>query len=1677
MLSINDPVVENKKLLSTTETSNSLKLPEDVLDARAVKYRMALADNGPDVDQIKELLKQPHGEEALRANATSADLEEKQTAAKNLIQRNPEQDIGTLTAVAEAGVATPAQETILEKRYAEKLAAQVLSNSSNPEEVSNAGSQEVSQVMYDMMVEQLAKQEGYLKILEDRQAKNKAAGWGSWISDEAPQFLPIYSEYNKRYNTLGDKMPSLLPGSNMEEQMNYLHGLPAEEAVKLVKQIDEEMSKNNPQMAEDFINTVINGYATSSSDIDTAFFALDMFGIASSVKKLAGKRMVGRLSAKEVRANVAKAREELKNFTVKKELANNVPAADLAEGDARSAFAAGPPKAKDLSKGDARSQWLKHPNSAKDLAEGDLRDQWRKGKPFNNRIKRLADSVKQQNATLDETLAANGYLEEATKLLAKDLLGKTGDTAKDGIERLLKQTPMLSNPKQFFVEASNFHRAHISEYVDLLNRNKALFVDAFSKVLNVGRIPLDLEQELLNKTAKDWATEAKQAGLEKALLGSIEKFESQLSGLNIAFVEAKWGQKDGKLFPNATLAYNTALNRYDFPKGTFSIVQEGDGYAIKVARPIDEVEGIRTASLTSDTASNTKKGKILGIVPTPDIVSSAKKRISGSKEIFSEKQNRERAVMTNAQVALQKYAEEMAKPLAVLSKQEYKDLKKIMDINRRTLKVPGDPSSRGKFFTNIHELEAAYAQTHKRLPTSHEVAAYTAYVQQSQMDYIFRAVNEIKRKTREGIGTIKTRVNGTDLTLEGKVIDSLPVNSIHDAGVFVAEGTKGKYYRLNAGGFSEKIKKDIREKALQVIHVFNPEDPALHKAIGAHGIVNYIVAPTAKKSGLDWLKQLPYNPGGHIKYSPEALIKQANIGRDSAGRKTYFGDTTVLAATSYAKAEKEAKLLERARQALLKKDDVALGQVIKEGLPYTSNQLKSLFKTKLSLETPISVVRSGEHTADNALKTINGKSLRDEVGEFDDFTTSPHNLNKHMQQQYIGERDGPLYSIKEAGTEENPLFHMEEYEMVDPFQVHTEAMNRLIKDRHYQDYQISAAESFVKEFPDLISMGGKVLTERELWRNPIYYLMNGEVKGNMADPRVATAVTAQAAVKNLLRHESVIGQQIGHLRAKLLDSAYKRWGEKYTKVISDFVVPPKTSLIDKMRHVAFHTKLGLFNPKQILLQSQTLFLIGAISPKYALGSVKAGWAMRHLDLLPGDSAVLDRVAKSAVKLNPQWTEAEFKESYNLLRQTGFDEVGGQVSYRNDIGNFKLTQGKTNQFLSWGATFFNWSERNVLLAAWNTAYKEYADKFPKLKGRMTPEDAKFIMTRAEDLSINMRRNAHSRWQEGAMSGVTQFWGYSGRLFDLYTGTRLTKAERARMIAMNSLLYGIPVGLTPYAPFWPWRDALRQDLMESGMVTDEGVADIAMNGVLASSISGITGEQFDVPAVWGPNAIQTIYNLVTASHSDSPFGELIDALGGASGTIIGQIAADAYPVINDMQYLLSGSDAASSRTAAADALNTLKNISTVNSISKIWQAMNVGTYATKDGRVLDEHYDLSQAIFSAISGIDHQDVSDTFLRFRSAQETQAAENAVSKEVKRWLRLYHQAVKDENDEAAHEYLTRAKAEAAKENFSEEQIKKLKKSVEEEDSLPAQSKDQFIKAPNDPAEKELRKEMFKEE
>src|SRR5258706_134381 len=451
-----------------------------------------------------------------------------------------------------------------------------------------------------------------------------------------------------------------------------------------------------------------------------------------------------------------------------------------------------------------------------------------------------------------------------------------------------------------------------------------------------------------------------------------------------------------------------------------------------------------------------------------------------------------------------------------------------------------------------------------------------------------------------------------------------------------------------------------------------------------------------------------------------------------------------------------------------------------------------------------------------------------------------------------------------------------------------------------------------------------------------------------------------------------------------------------------------------LRSFAFNAKLGLFNPAQILVQTQNYATIAAIAgPRHAAGGAFAtlihGWA--NINKTPGFLAKLDEKATAmGFGKAGDWLEAN-----RLLGETGFEHVSGEYAMLDNVQH-KFIGNDWSNFLNAGQAFFRLGEKTSRLGAWYTAYREFREIHPT--GAITNTQRAEILNRADLLNTNMSRASSSQLHTGVASLTTQFLTYTLRTAELMFSNRISGAAKLRMAAIYSGLYGIPTafGITGL----PLYDVWRKEAIDRGYVMGHNWFTTTMNeGLPATLLALVTGK--------GDLEKGNFYNIgprygiqgFTQLWSDNVWWKL---LGGASVSIFANTIAATSPLALSIIAGIRGNPKEMDHPfKIEDALDVFKEVSSINASWQVLTAMNTGRWLSKN-----EGYQgpigTMNALFQGATGLHSQKDDDAYqiTNIRKAEEEvqKYTEKMVIKEIRRGLQ--DSANLDQNQ--ANEYMRRA-------------------------------------------------------
>lgn len=1544
----------------------------EVAQQRAEKYSFAMSDDpeNPGVDTLRgAILNGQEGIERQRAATRKAIRNQgvRQQMVREFIANTPKMtpaDLDLIQSLSDEAVENP--NTVLEKELAEKLAQRIAVQST-----SFSGSQEDHQVM-DAFTNIHARKEIGLKQVEDLEAEWKNTGWGTGILTYAEQLIPFKSWYNIQNAVKAAPQTSFLPGNNLQEQISYLQSLPPDQFESQLKTALADIKSRNMVDAINFARAV------------TAYTTTDQF------------------------------------------LDNSLGIADLSV-----------------------------------LAPGIGLVPYRTTARFASTLKEVAKASGNRTTTVPEILEAAGHTGEAAQELAwRKVQERAAMThSPNSVEALKGEVPSIADPSKILTGTGNSLSREQNQYLQnfLENQGAKLIQETVLDPVEVTRISpgsaaWDVMMEEANRLRKMQYHTLNEAVLDVVPIngglgntnhlgirfGTHPLDEAVAESKNLPgtsdLIATRMGEPGtAQLFGSEDAADLVAKELYGFKN--YTIGKQGDGYYIQVTKAVNELSPTVLTQLQQETANATPRGvanTMLGWIRSPadTLPPDLYKEMVGATYGGSKMNILFRSIQEASFNALPKFRSD--------SRKNFLD---FVDYQRSV--IPKGETVPGKFSKTQGDFEQEWTARFGKTPTFDESKAYWTYVQLNDIDWTLRNLTMYRAKAMTGhemfslpIAGIKPKPGVDPHVIEGVLVDKLPWDSKDSFKIVVwdekTDQIRRGYSKYMPAGERDALGKlkphpegkltrgDIEDlgKNYKIIQLSRYGKQAIKdlplgtdtpERILGKGAIDFVLVKKSTSKPLEFA-QIPYKPGGHIEYKQGYFVRQPHIvqaGTKLTPEYQYYGDKTIWHFETETQAKKFTERAEKARQMRLA-GDAGLETYLAKNLGMSVKSFEELFTKHLDEAIPIGYTKSGstmKETYALQQKYANFKDINDNA-----FDTYKGNVNL----QYASERGQQINTIRQLGTETDPIFKYEPAKLLDPMATMSRAANNMMKGRYLEDLKATAAQRFIAEFGDLLG-----LDRQQIGRDTYKHLLDPKWIATTDRDRLAAAKNYRRATIEFLGMKNETQRDTIFTKQKLLDSIYEKFGDKAYTIVEPYLMHRLTDPVQFMRAAAFHTKLGLFNISQFFLQANTMAWIIALDGPVAGGKafsqmMSARWA-RFTDQ-PG---VLNALAKQAGMRSDH-----FKESVEAYRRTGMDVVGGEIAYLDDFLEQNTVRGATGKFLDWGRRFFDEGERIVRETAWHAAYNRWRTANPT--ARLNDEAIKDIVARADTLTVNMTRSANAMWQKGAISIPTQFFSYQVRMMEQMLGKRLTGYEKMRAFGTMSALYGVPVATGMATALYPWHEDIRQKLLERGIDTDANMITKVLNdGMISPMLEFITDEKWNYGERYGPGGVSFMKDMLDSKSAR----ELIAGVSGKTvydtiqflepfGTAIMNTMRD-----DDTYYPLSMRDF---YTPAIDA------VSGASGLRKIWNAVAEGKYITKNGTVVAD-VDGAKGTFMWLTSMSPQSVSDAYRMIESGKELKKYQDEEKKDAIKYYRLGY-AEKDPDKQL--EYFKKAKVHIVRGMFQPDQV-----------------------------------------
>ena len=1618
--------------------TNDFRISSTASAERAVKYKLALGGSiTPEATQemidrmvageersIRETAAASHdlrlGEERFKI---ISDMSTAAAAQGRKLSKSEEDVILALTNDEVVNFRTDPN-TFLEKEYARRVldmananGEEVLFDKALTEDEEQAFRQE------DAFVDVVATKEIFQRLADEQNFKAANQSWGSFAADFVTGMVPFYSWYqlNSALSEVKEGLP-WLAGNNLAEKIQAIHSLPINEREDVARRAISELNEDNTLLATQFANALVR-YSASSQAIDNIFVSgIDLLGVGAVAARpvIAGAKAVA--GSKAVAEIGTKARPWT-NLEALKESYSKL--------------------SKEVSKPGAQVSEVA--DAAGDVKESARQSIIRKIVEKGNNVLGQSDEIKKLMDVIPGFLNFDEIIGGLRTSTSAEFIRRLQHRLDTGTDKVLES--LFVNPVNTTQYGQNALKAGLDEQ---LERFRSLYTVPNDSILQVS------------------TTEAGET------IG------------NTVFARIKLGQANGDLFDSQQWAITYADNWLNIGTTPYRLVPEGNKWAIEIMRPIDfSSDKVRNAMQIDrqgdwKTLTDTVGKYVAGFRSGADTL---------PKDVYT---SLVAGVLGGARFA--ELLTEIAKPLGKMKNSD--DFKSFLTA-QATAVDPMYPGQLGKFNSTVGEFEVEWASRFNRIPTEQEVEAYFTYKKLNDIHYVAKNLALYSDKIRLGISDFEFK--NLPGKFEGKLVsyEDIKPGTVGDPGSILVYGLgEQRAMKLSTGSAKDKAELEsiVKNNESVVIQLSSlgsdnlSKLDELRKIVGNTG-VDYVVIPKTWVEELPLnFRQIPYRPGMHHMYAIEGkVISQPKIFRSSDGKVAkYFNDVNAYMINKNTDASKLLDAYETGRKLLLQYQNVKAGrrneqvkaalerankvaerlakaeatspdavralkrrlkkeeekvaaarkeamkpesQLFQEMKQYVENNLGIPFKQfmqdfgpkgRLDINTPLMIRDMNKSLADTydlqkMLKTSDSDSFT-----FIKATDSQYNLyNNSVNLKFTQERGEVMKEFFERGDNGMPLYGLQPSQLLDPITTLDRSLATISRGVNFNHIKMDAAEKFMAAF-------GKALdvTQDIQRRDPIQAMMYAPFKEG-ADPDIVNAASVyRARVQQFFGEYKTIDQRKAEYFVQKQLAKIDPESGKYSHMAMHKILN-MTDPIQQMKAIAFHVSMGFFNIKQLFLNANTsTHIIGLAGP--VTGSKATAAAMIQSIALRGGKNLDGTAGRMMRALG--FTDEDYLEATEAMRRTGWDQVGRDYATREHHMQGSFIQTKFGKYLDYGLLPFKESELFIRRAAWNAAYFRWKDLNPgkKLKDR----DITQLLYDADKYSVNMTQAANSSVQEGVVAAATQFWTYQLRMMEQFAGKRLTTTEKLRLFSTYSAVYGVPVATAGVVGFYPVHESLRKYYLDKGINVDDNLAHKLINDGVLSFLSELgTGEKTNINTVYGPAGISFFYDIFEGETGP------IEALTGASGSVVGRFAEDILPVFPWIVDAVNPNTDAIKPTLQ-DFWDVLGNVSSLSNVEKAYYAMAYGKYFDKYGAEIAGGNEGIRAIMYSLTGLSSDKIEDYYALRSNDIQYRIYQNTQRKKVKEDIR---RALEAESPEERAMWFKRAKTRSIAGDFDTTQHSRM--------------------------------------
>lgn len=1268
-----------------------------------------------------------------------------------------------------------------------------------------------------------------------------------------------------------------------------------------------------------------------------------------------------------------------------------------------------------------------------------------------NRLITLGETQKAMADLVESTAVAHdppkaygvaGNVERGSQEFAKDQLIQIGSPdPHKRVDQILNNTVSLANPQAIFLpEGSGFSREAGQRLVKAAIDRKSKLTETLDSIhqSQVSRIPEEAEQAGIREAQKLAMRQYGDRFVDAILdvvpldrdISNTRSVELQVGrrGNKSAYGKALAANQMGKdapreyvllSRPNATLfdsrgeAMQWAQERYQLAPDTYAIKQRGEGWYIAIEKPVAE----NNAATRGAIVTNENQTPI-------SLANTLFGNFRSADDILPKFISQQRHLATHAVGELRRVLLDAFKDISVLPKRQKAQLKELLD-HQGDMENPDIDGMFGYYSKSQADLERDFFAKHGSQITEEQSNAYWTYVQLSDFDYLLRNLNAVSVKNRQGVQKFTIRYNDgkgnkTNKTFEGVEIKDLYADNPEEFNWANIDSKTGDIAVTNSHDQSASqrgvVTRQINQNKRKIIQVYDPKKKEFAADFGHDAPVHFIVTDTADIAPIDW-QQIKYNPGPHQIYPNGHFVKQMNITRAPGGMLHYTGDMTFHDRPTERQARRDAEAYDTARKLHLAGRIDELRDFLPNHIPYSFDQWMDMVQRKvISLEDPFVYTKAGTRTIDTVHE---GKTMEQWYGgNLRNHVQSKYNLSSALDNTFTADRDSIITGIAEdRGTEGRPIYRLDKSKTLDSFTALERSLGQSTRQTWMGDLKSAAMEQWIQEWG---GRGVLNISNEALMRNPAYFFHHPEFNSNVDASLLRAAKASRQSSMNFIGQRTDVDRVTDWVENFAANMIYDKFGDGKTLAVAQkYLLPAIHDPWLYARTLAFHTKLGVFNPKQLLLQAQSLGHVMAVAGvKNGVPGLEAAWSIRRAIAGGWPDGERRAILEHFANRTHGWEPGEFKEMYDALRSSGYGNVMGETAWKDDISAPNFIKTKWGNFLDAGTWFFAEGERITRLAAFASAFKEMKANG---MGAIGNRELSKLVTRADTFNINMTRASNANMQQGVMSVPLQFLSFNWRLAEqLLPGMlgkgRLTQAEAFKAFTMYSMMYGVPIaagGATGVIPFY---DMIKGAMIDRGINTDNNPwLESLVDGIPAMVIHATTGKDYAIGSNLGVDANNLVSDMLAGKKS------ILDVALGASGGVLKDFAKTLPPFVQAAVSFVK--DQGESFPLMTD--DFVEFASTVTSFSnamKMYYAMSVGKSFTKDGKYVTDVTPVD-GLVQLIAGVKPMDMHNATIMKTILSAKKDAQAEAKKRYQEEIRKAMSNGADNNVAEMQSHLKRAK------------------------------------------------------